>query len=108
MLSTVGSGSMRVVRRLRYPARVAMGLATLLVVVACGAGSRASWPPTDTPAAPPVATPSSAPSATASASPGSTGSCGSATISIDYAPYATATLAGYGWDFVVADVVGFD
>ena len=27
---------------------------------------------------------------------------------IDYLPYTTATLAGYGWDFVVADVEGFD
>jgi hypothetical protein len=42
------------------------------------------------------------------ASPGSTDRCGSATISIDYLPYTTSTLAGYGWDFVVADVVAFE
>ena len=42
------------------------------------------------------------------ASPISTDDCGSATISIDYLPYTTATLAGYGWDFVVADVAGFE
>lgn len=57
---------------------------------------------------PPVATPSSAPSATASASPESTDGCGSATLSIDYAPYTTATLAERGRAFVVADVVGFE
>jgi hypothetical protein len=45
--------------------------------------------------------------ATASATP-SAGYCGSATISIDYAPYTTATLARYGWEFVVVDVVGFE
>jgi len=28
-------------------------------------------------------------------------------LSIDYLPYTTAILAGYGWDFVMADVVGF-
>jgi hypothetical protein len=40
--------------------------------------------------------------------PEATDGCGSTTISIDYAPYTAATLAGYGWDFVVADVVGFE
>lgn len=43
-----------------------------------------------------------------SPSPRSTEGCGSATVSIDYLPYTTAILAGYDWDFVVADVVGFE
>lgn len=48
------------------------------------------------------------PSVAASAVPESTEACGSAAISIDYVPFTTATLAGNGWDFVVADVVGFE
>jgi hypothetical protein len=34
--------------------------------------------------------------------------CGSATISIDYAPYTAKTLAGYGWQFVLVDVTGIE
>jgi hypothetical protein len=91
--------------RLRGRVLVAVGCATLLVVAACQAGSRASGPWTNSTAAPPVA---SGPSTSAGESPQSTIGCGSATISIDYAPYIAASLAGSGWDFVVADVVGFD
>ena len=92
--------------RLHYRALVSVGCAILFVVAACQAGSRASDPPTHPTPTAPVTT--SAPTRSASASPASTDGCGGATISIDYLPYTTANLAGYGWDFVVADVVGFE
>jgi len=89
-------------------AAFAAGCATLLLVVACQVGSRSSWPPDHSTAPPPGASPSATPSASASASTDATDGCGSATLSIDYAPYTTATLAGRGLDFVVADVVDFE
>src|SRR5688500_6895918 len=92
----------------RFRSVVAVGLATQLLVAACQAGSRASAPPSDPTDAPPVATATAVPMRSASASPASTDGCGGAKLSIDYLPYTTATLAGYGWDFVVADVVGFE
>jgi hypothetical protein len=73
-------------------------------VAACQAGLGASQSFPQLAATPP----SFAPIRSTLASPRSTSGCGSATISIDYLPYTTATLAGYGWDFVVADVVGFE
>jgi hypothetical protein len=78
------------------------------MVTACQMPSAASRPPTESNAAPPVATASPAPSPAAVGSPRSTSGCGSAIISIDYLPYTIATLVGYGWDFVLAEVVGFD
>jgi hypothetical protein len=33
-----------------------------------------------------------------------TDGCGTGNLWVDYAPYTTATLASYGWSFVVADV----
>src|SRR4051812_24357255 len=92
-------------RQLERRALVAVGCATLLVAAACQAGSTASGPSTNSTAAPLVA---NIRSTTVQASPQSTDGCGSATVSIDYAPYTTASLAGSGWDFVVAAVVGFD
>ena len=55
-----------------------------------------------------AATPTSAPTHSGPASPVSTEGCGGSTVSIDYLPHTTAVLAGYGWDFVVADAVGFE
>jgi hypothetical protein len=80
--------------------RRALALGVFLALGGC-AGTQP--PPTESTAAPVTTL-----SATASASPEPTDSCGSADLWIDYASYTTATLAGYGWDFVVADVVGFD
>ena len=74
------------------------------LVAGCAAPNISQPGPTSVPTVTIAPTPSAAPTA----SPEPTGSCGSSTIWIDYAPYTTATLAGYGFDFVVADVVGFD
>lgn len=93
--------------QLHYRALIA-GVAMLFAVAACQAGSGVSGSPTNPVAPPPAATPSSPLMSSASALPESTDRCGSATISIEYLPYTAAILAGYGWDFVVADVVGFE
>jgi len=89
---------------LRCRILVALGCTTLFVAAACQAGSRASEPPVPLT----TTTPSTASTQSPAASPVSADRCGSATVSIDYLPYTTATLAGYSWDFVVADVVGFE
>lgn len=83
----------------------ALGAATLFVVAACYAGARASSPPTESgliesTSTPPAASPSSAPSGSEY--------CGSASWSIDYMPYSAATLVGFGYDFVVADVISLE
>ncbi len=91
------------VRFLHY-APVALGLAALFLVGGCYAGSSASLAPPDSSVPPPTSTPN----ATASAPTESPHFCGTADLFVDYAPYTTATLAGYGWDFVVADVVSFE
>jgi hypothetical protein len=95
---------MKAERQLHDAGRIAVGVAALFVVLGCGVGLPASSPPSEAAAASSVATPSPA----AWASPTVWRGCGSATISIDYLPFTTASLAGYGWDFVVADVVGFE
>jgi hypothetical protein len=94
--------------RAGLPARnrtvVGLTVASLVFVAGCYTGSQASAPPAG-PTDPPS---SSGPEATPSAPTETFGLCGSADLFIDYAPYTTSTLAGYGWDFVVADVVGFE
>lgn len=99
---------MRTTRRFNHVTQVVMAVAALLAVAACYGGARDLFPPTELADSPAAASPSAAPAPTASTAPRSTGRCGSATLSIDYAPFTTATLAGLGWDFVVAAVVGFE
>src|SRR4051794_26511721 len=82
-------------RAMSIAIRVLFAIVMSFAVVACAAASSRSQPPPDPTASPRIA----------SAEPSH--SCGSTTMSIDYAPYTTAILAGYGWDFVVADVVAF-
>lgn len=89
---------------LQFRAPAALGIAALFVVAACYSGSLASALPTESSSP----TRSSAPEASGSATPEPLHLCGSADLFIDYAPYTTVTLAGYGWDFVVADVVSFE
>jgi hypothetical protein len=81
-----------------------LGLATVVLLAACSSAGPASDPDQHASDSPQIPTPSAA----KSASPASTGGCGSATISIDYLPFTTRTLAGIGWDLVVADVVSFE
>lgn len=100
-----GSGPSRRLRVRSGGARVAALSATLALVVACQFGSRAASPSPGAATSPsPVATAS----ATVSASPLGGDGCGGADLFIDFAPYTTATLAGYGWDFVVAEVTGIE
>jgi hypothetical protein len=103
----------------KHRASIALsGLAAMGVLVACGVGSRSSFAPSETTFAPgestvssppPTLTPAgsahSSPSPIPSDDPGD--GCGTATLSIDYDPLSVASLAQYGWDFVVADIEGF-
>lgn len=94
---------MRSELRLARRAPLLFGLAVLGFVAGCYAGARGSAQPvTSDPK------PSSTAEATAPSETGSFGLCGSADIFIDYVPHTTATLAGLGWDFVVAEVVSFE
>ncbi len=81
-----------------------LGPAVLLLVAGCYAGAKESAQPTE-PSDPKA---SSMAEATAPPETGSFGLCGSTDVWIDYAPHTTATLAGYGWDFLVAEVVSFE
>ena len=81
-----------------------MCAAIVTVLAGCFSGAMESLPPAITSPALPSATPTAAVSTRTSASPVLTG-CGGSTISIEYLPYTTVTLVGYGMDFVVADVV---
>lgn len=94
---------MRLRFRSQLRAQALLGTAALLAAAACS-GSLASTPPTQSSG--PL--PSSATRATEPAASASFGRCGSADVFIEYLPYTTATLAGYGWDFVVVDVVSFE
>jgi hypothetical protein len=78
--------------------RVLFAIVMSFAVVACAAASSRSQAPSDPMASPRIALLLPTPPASL---------CGSTTMSIDYAPYTTAILAGYGWDFVVADAVAF-
>jgi hypothetical protein len=78
----------------------------LFLVVACQFGSMASPSPAASSNPPPAATATGQPDAVTSLA--ADGGCGTTTYSVEYAPYTTATLAGYGWDFVVADVMAFE
>lgn len=86
--------------------------AALVLTTACQlAGSRSSWPPSEPASAtatPPTATATDVdrPTPTPAATRVATDGCGSATLTLDYVPLTTAKLAGWGWEFVVADVEG--
>jgi hypothetical protein len=78
---------------------------TVFVVAGCyGGGSIGSAQPTEQTAA----SSSSKPVETEPPAPESTNDCGGATVSIDYVPFDTKSLASSGFGFVVADVVGFE
>ena len=89
-----------------------------LLVAGCQVGSRSSMPPTPSVVAPTTLSPSVAspmaaspvvsPTANTTTVPSTIGdaNCGSADISVDYAPYTIADLVSYGWDFAVGSVVG--
>jgi hypothetical protein len=79
-----------------------------LIIIASGLLAACAAAPSPAPVLSPSPTPAVTPAPAPSVSPRPTDGCGSADISIDYLPYTVATLAGYGWSFVVADVVGFE
>lgn len=82
---------------------LALGLGTMLLVAGCQRGSLASVPAEQSSGPPPTFVSQETVAASSFAD-----YCGSATISIDYAPYTTNSLAGYGWQFVVVDVTGIE
>lgn len=75
----------------------ALVLACSVLIAACAAPGE---PASQAPSVKPVGT------LPVSAVANGPGSCGSTTLSIDYIPFTVETLAGYDWDFVVADVIG--
>jgi hypothetical protein len=100
-----GSGPSRRLRVRSGGARVAALSATLALVVACQFGSRAASP---SPGAATSASPVATASATVPASPLGGDGCGEVVLFVDSVAYTTATLAGYGWDFVVGEVTGIE
>lgn len=78
--------------------------ATVLLLTGCETAGSISVPP-DASVGETTLTPSSAPSPSTVAS---TDGCGSANISVDYAPFTTSTLAGYGWGFAVGTVTSIE
>jgi hypothetical protein len=78
-------------------------LGLLLVVSACHTGALSSAIPTEPSEPQPTATSEATPTG-----PIDTHLCGSTDEFLDYLPYTTASLAERGWDFVLADVIGFE
>ena len=75
-------------------------VAALLLVAGCVTTGSVSVPVDSSPGS------SSRPSTGSSADPSA--SCGSANISVDYAPYTVASLANLGWSFAEATVTSFE
>ena len=91
----------------RRAVRLVATFGAALLVVGCAGSGIASAEPDETGLALPDVTSSpSDPSLIYPEPPQDFKSCGSVTMHIDSAPATVETLAGFGWDFVVADVVG--